>query len=336
MKKLKRIVLIIVALIVAGYFAGPKAEKPELNNELPVVQASIDNIQGYIDHREQQLKLKPDNEARIIWANDSMKVQTEFCLLYLHGFSASWLEGYPVHVDFAKRYCCNLYIPRLQAHGLDTIEPLLDYDPAKQWESAKEALMIARMLGKKIIIMSTSTGGTLSLKLAAEFPEYVHSLIMYSPNIRINNPAAFLLSGPWGLQLARKITGGNYRITNTDFSSKECQYWYCRYRLEGVVGLQCLVDATMKKETYARVKVPVFVGYYYKDEKNQDHTVKVSSILKMFDELGTPADKKVGEAFPDAGTHVIAYVYESKCVDKVKASTFSFADKVLGLRPVNQ
>jgi hypothetical protein len=35
------------------------------------------------------------------------------------------------------------------------------------WESAKLAYAIGKQIGKKVILMSTSTGGTLALKLAA-------------------------------------------------------------------------------------------------------------------------------------------------------------------------
>ena len=57
----------------------------------------------------------------------------------------------------------------------------------KLWNSAKEAYAIGKQLGKKVIIMATSTGGTLALKLAAEYPE-IAGLILLSPNIAINDP----------------------------------------------------------------------------------------------------------------------------------------------------
>jgi len=334
MKKFKRILLILVLCLIAAFMIGPKPAEPVFTNTIPEIKANIDEIETVIISREQQEKLKPDNQARIMWANDTLREKTEYCLLYLHGFSGSWYESDPVHINFARRYGCNAYFPRLHAHGLDNEEPLLDFDPEKLWESAKEALSVARILGQKVIIMSTSTGGTLSLKLAAEFPDQVHSLIMFSPNIRLANKASFILSGPWGLQIGRLFFNGRYRITGTDFNSKECQYWYCRYRVEGIVRLQQLLDATMNKETFERVNVPVFAGYYYKDKENQDPTVRVSSILNMFGELGTPDDKKVGMAFPDAGAHVIGCELLSNCSGEVATATFDFAEKVIGMTPI--
>jgi len=333
MKRIKRFLLIVLAIVVVGYLLGPKPPKPELNKDLPVVQGSLRTLESNIQKKESLEQIKSDNEARIIWAKDSIVERTDYCLLYLHGFSASYYEGFPINVEFAKRYGCNAYFPRLAAHGLVTEDALIDMTPDRLWEDSKEALLIARTLGKKVIIMSASTGGTLALKLAADFPEYVEGLILYSPNIRINNGSAFLLSKPWGLQIARKVYDDKYRITNEDFESKDCQYWYCKYRLEAVVYLQQLVDATMKPETYKRVTAPVFLGYYYKDKENQDQVVKVDAMLDMYDKLGTNPDRKVKMAFPEAGEHVIASELTSGALEEVKKATFDFAENILNLKP---
>ena len=333
MKKIFRFLMLFLLLIMVVYILGPKPEPAKLSKDLPSLSASISSMEEYVEENDKGLKIKPDNESRIIWANDSIKERTEYCLLYLHGFSASWYEGYPANVEFAKHFGFNAYFPRLASHGIVTDDPLIDMTPDRLWESAKKALMIARGLGKKVIIMSTSTGGTLGLKLAADFPEYVDALILYSPNIRINNGAAFLLSKPWGLQIGRKVAGGKYRTPSNDFGPKECQYWNCKYRVEALVYLQQLIDETMKKETYEKVSAPVFLGYYYKDDEHQDETVKVSAMLKMFDQLGTPKTQKVKEAFPDAGNHVIACELTSGCYKQVIDETIKFGVQVLGLKP---
>ena len=333
MKRALYILLSVLLVLTFAYFLGPKPQKPVMNNEFPTVQGDLVQLEKWITDREQTLKTKPDNEARFLWANDSVKGKTKYVLLYLHGFSASWFEGSPVNVDFARHFGCNAYFPRLASHGLITPDALLDMTPDRLWESVKEALTVAGQLGEKVVIMSTSTGGTLSLKLAAEFPEKITGLILFSPNVEINNSVAWLLSKPWGLQLARKSAGGNYRITNPDSTAKDCQYWYCKYRLEGIVYLQQLLEATMKEEVFKKVTVPVFLGYYYRDEKHQDPTVRVDAALKMFDQLGTQADVKVKMAFPEAGDHCIASSMYSKSVDEVRAASFAFAEKFLGMKP---
>lgn len=334
MRKFIKVILILIAILVVVFIAGPRYPSPNLSDTLPVVQIQTDQFEDYSMIKESGLKIKPDNESKIFWANDRMKDKTAYCLLYLHGYAASWYEGNPVHIDFARRYGMNLYAPLLASHGIDTTEALMDMTPDRLYDSAKEALVAAQVLGDKVILMSTSTGGTLSLKLAAEFPELMDGLILLSPNIEINNPAAFLLSKPWGLQVARSVFDGKYRVTNPDSSSVDCQYWNCKQRLESSVYLQQLVEATMTKETFENVAEPLFLGYYYKDEEHQDPTVKVDAMLRMFDQLKTPADQKQKQAFPEAGTHVIGCKLYSGAWQDVEKATFQFAEEKLGLRPV--
>jgi pimeloyl-ACP methyl ester carboxylesterase len=333
MKILSRFLLWLVIALVGVYLFGPQPPKPKLNRALPVVTSDLNILEKQILDHEKSFKLKPDNGARFIWRNDTVKGKTEFVLLYLHGFSACWYEGNPVNTGFARYFGCNAYFPRLASHGIDTTEALVDMTPDRLWESAKEALAVASQLGQKVVIMSTSTGGTLALKLAAEFPERIHGLILFSPNVKINNSMAWMLSLPWGLQIARKNTGSNYRVWSEKWDSKECQYWNCKYRLEGVVYLQQLVETTMKEKVFRKVKVPVFLGYYYKDDEHQDKTIRVDAALKMFDRLGTPLGLKKKQAFPDAGDHCIACELYSKSVDEVRQATFAFAEEVLRMMP---
>ena len=129
MKKLKRYLLILLLVLVAGYLLGPKPPKPELNKNLPSLPTSVRNLESYIAEKESEYSVRPDNESRIFWANDSLKERTDYCLLYLHGFSASWYEGYPANVEFAKHFGMNAYMPRLASHGLETEDALVDMTP---------------------------------------------------------------------------------------------------------------------------------------------------------------------------------------------------------------
>ena len=329
MKALKIIVGIVI-LVFLIYFLGPVMPDPVLNSKLPVVN---EPIQEFVAHLESIEKIRPGNEAKILWANDSVKAKTEYVLLYLHGFSASRQEGFPVNEDFSKRYNCNAYLARLASHGLVTENPLIDMSPDRLYESAKMALVIASQLGKKVIIMGTSTGGTLGLKLAADFPEMVAGLILYSPNVRIKQKASILLSKPWGLQIARLNFGGDFRVTSDDPSGEICKYWYCRYRAEGTVFLQQLIDVTMTEETFSKVRCPLFLGYYYKDEEHQDQVVEVKAALDMFSKVSTSIPERQARPFPEAGSHVIACNLTSKSYRDVETTTFEFAESILKMVP---
>lgn len=328
------IFFLIALFLVLFYFSGPRLPRTPLNTELPVIPVGIDRIDEYVQGKDKGLPVKPGNEGIILWA-DTVGQPTEYVLLYLHGFSASRQEGYPLTHDFVQEFGVNAYLPRLAEHGLEAEEPMLNLTPEKLYHSAQEALMIAHVLGKKVIVMGTSTGGTLALMLAADFPQLVDALILYSPNIEIKNRFAPLLSGPWGLQIARLFQGGKYCISGDEPGSEDSKYWYNRYRVEAQVYLQQLLDMRMNREEFARVHQPVFLGYYYKDREHQDPTIEVKAALRMFDELGTPEDQKVKLAFPEAGVHVIAYGAASKAIPEVREQTFEFARQILGLKSVN-
>lgn len=331
MKQVLRFLLILTVLLLVVFLSGPKPPKPVLDNTVPEIKAGLNQLDASIEDKERNLPVKPENASKIIWENDSLKTKTAYCLLYLHGFSASGYEGFPTHINFARHFNANAYIPRLASHGLDVPEPLLDMTPDRLYGSAKEALKVACLLGHKVIIMSTSTGGTLSLKLAAEFPDQIAGLLLLSPNIRINNPSAFLLSGHWGLQIARVFFDGKYRYVSDDLNAGECRYWNCFYRLEATVYLQQLIDATMNEKLFNRVSTPVFLAYYYQDEAHQDQTVRVDAMLKMFDQLGTPAALKQKQAF-HAGTHVIGCETFSKAQPEVEQACINFATQVTGMK----
>jgi hypothetical protein len=67
-----------------------------------------------------QRRLKQDNGAKIVWANDSLKQATDYCIIYLHDFPASGRRN-PVHRNIAAEFGCNCLCP-LAEHGIDTSE----------------------------------------------------------------------------------------------------------------------------------------------------------------------------------------------------------------------
>jgi esterase/lipase len=324
MRILKIVILSILALFVI-YFLGPQPPKPELNDVLPTV-ASINALDASIAAMEATHKIKPNNEAKIIWA-DSSKTQTEYAIVYLHGFSASQMEGDPVHQNIAKQFHCNLYLARLAEHGIDTTEDLMNLTAENYWESAKLAYAIGKQLGKKVILMGTSTGGTLALQLASIYPE-IAGLILYSPNIEIFDPSAPLLNNPWGLQIGRAVLKSNY----VDIKYKDSaypKYWNSHYRIEAVVALQNLLEATMTEATFKKIHQPTLALYYYKDEAHQDNVVKVKAIQKMIQQIATPSNLKMEMAIPNAGNHVLASPIVSKDIVSVEQATAKFIQELI-------
>lgn len=330
MKFLKGFGIFLLILIVV-YFLGPQPARPKLSTDLPAVPAAPAALEQYINANEAKHKLKPDNEARIRWLYDSLKEKTEYAVVYLHGFSASQEEGDPVHYSFAQKFGCNLYLARLEDHGVDTTEPLANFTADRYWNSAKEAYAIGKQLGKKVILMSTSTGGTLALKLCAEYPE-IAANIMLSPNIAINDGNAWMLNNHWGQQIA-ELAEGKHRIID-DTTALYAQYWNNRYVTKSLVQLEELIECTMKESTFRKVKQPSLLLYYYKDKKHQDPVVKVSAMKRMFNQLATPENLKRQIAVPNAGDHIIGSYVRSKDIQTVQEECDKFAMEVLKLQQV--
>jgi esterase/lipase len=330
MKRFLKIIAALVALLVIVYFLGPKPAAPIYNNNLIQVPAEPAALEDYISAKEAAHKVKPDNEARIVWANDSTKAKTPYVIVYLHGFSASQEEGNPVHRNIARQFGCNLYLARLSEHGIDTTDALMNMTATSLWESAKEAYVIGKQLGEKVILMGTSTGGTVALELASNFDD-VAGLVLYSPNIAINNPSAFLTNNPWGLQIARMVIGGKENVLK-DRTDTYKKYWNHQYRLEAIVELQELLETTMIPSHFNKIKCPLLTLYYFKDEKNQDPVVKVSAMKEMFEAVGTPATLKRMIPIPGAGNHVLASPIQSNDIVSVEKETALFLEQIMKLK----
>ncbi|HXA02895.1 MAG TPA: hypothetical protein VNW99_12950 [Cytophagaceae bacterium] len=331
MMKFLKISCLVIAALVIIYILGPSPAKPVINTTLPGIKINLNNLEIEIKQEEEKtFNIKEDNQARIVWHDSAQKNKTPYSIVYIHGFSASQGEGIPLHRAFAERYGCNLYLCRLYEHGLSEKEPMLNLTPEKLLESAKKAVAIGKKLGDKVILMSTSSGGTLSLYIASGNPD-VYSIITYSPNIDLYDEKSWLLTEPWGLQIARIILGGKYYTFSgpTGFE----KYWTPKYRIESIISLKSFINATMNQETFGKIKQPVFMGYYYKNEEEQDKVVSVKRMQEMFAQLGTPGNLKRKINFPESGTHIIASDIWSKDILHVKEETFKFAEDILKMEP---
>ncbi len=325
---------LFVAVLIVGYLLGPSVHPDAIKNEIGVINGNFSRpelvkLEQHIAESEGQENLRPDNEARIVWADSLHKVKTPYSIVYLPGFTASWAEGDPIHKQIAKHFGCNLYLARTHEHGLNSPDAFKNLTPLNYAGSAEDALTIGKALGEKVIVMGTSAGGMLALYLAAHHPE-IDGLILYSPCIAVANPALKLATGPWGKQILDQVFNGEY-VVNTHYKGGRTKYWLPQYHTNGLITLQTMLEELMTPEQFQKVKQPVFMGYYYKDEEHQDKVVSVPAMLEMFDELGTPASQKQKVDFPNAGEHVIASHFTSGDLQGVYQATEKFMTTVLKL-----
>ena len=172
-----------------------------------------------------------------------------------------------------------------------------------------------------MVLISTSTGGTLSLYLASKH-EDVAGLLLYSPFVGLKNPMMNQITTPEGREMFKSMIGGE--VQQMDRPEPISKYWSTQYHINAYVALIGMLQQTMVTETFEKVNCPVFMAYYYKNETEQDQVVSVPAMLEMYDQISTPEDKKVKQAFPETGNHVIASELRSKDWESVLEASKMF------------
>lgn len=282
---------------------------------------SIETLDKSLEEKEARIPdLKADNNAIVSWANEKGK-PTDLVFVYLHGFGASRMEAEPVVSKLAKEFKANVFYARLKGHGRRGVEGFKDLSKENYLASAEEALEIGKLLGQKVVLISTSTGGTLSLYLASQNPE-IAGLIMYSPFVGLKNPMMAQITTPKGREMFEAMIGGETQEMNRP--EPESKYWSTAYHINAYVALIGMLQKTMTLDTFEAVKCPVFMAYYYKNEEEQDKVVSVSAMLDMYNQLGTSDSIKEKQAFPDTGNHVIASDMRSKDWESVLNASRTF------------
>lgn len=322
MKKRYWFGLLFLVAIIITYFLGPVPSEPVYTSNLPEVSSNLKELEQYIIQSEDSMPTRKDNQARIIWQNKSLEI-TEYSIIYLHGFAGSYRDGYPVNQNIADTLQANIFYARWAGHGLKPPASLNDFDGENAWESAKQALKIGNAIGKKTIIMSTSTGGTLALKLAAAFPDKVFALVNLSPNLEDDQPGTFVLNSPWGYEIASLISfGENKKIEHEQEIAT--QYWDTIYPSRALVDLQVLVETTMTPETFKKVKSPVLTLYYHKNFMEEDEHVEVDIYEDVYKLFSTPDSLKKLVPLKTPGTHFIGSDIKSSDTEIVEKEIIEF------------
>lgn len=316
------VILLLFAIGVITYLLGPKPKAPKLNKLSFNLTSNLPLLEKQLDQDEKSTPgIRQSCKAKIVWADSTKKEKTKIVFLYIHGFGASEMEGDPIHRNIAKKYGANLYLSRLSGHGVNLGDSTMAKVTADDFVySVEYALAVAQKLGNEVIVMSNSFGGALSLWEASVHPE-IKALILYSPCVQTANKSASIFAKPWGLQLVKTMLGSavfEYKPYNDEYA----KYWTTRYHLNGMASFQTFLMYTMKKKTFEKVKCPVFMGYWYRNESEKDTVASVSAMLNMFDELGSVNKHKV--AFPNVANHELTTPILSKDIESVQIETERF------------
>jgi alpha-beta hydrolase superfamily lysophospholipase len=140
------------------------------------------NLEAYLTEQEQLFDdIIPGTEKKIIWAVEP-GVRTDMAVVYVHGFSATRQETAPLADLVANRLKANLFYTRLTGHGRSG-EAMLKGSVNAWLNDTVEAFEIGKRLGRKVIMMGTSTGGSAVTWMAAQpGTNALSACILISPN----------------------------------------------------------------------------------------------------------------------------------------------------------
>lgn len=223
-----------------------------------------DDLDGWLAAEEQQFSdIRPGTAKRIVWAGAKGE-KTPLAVVYLHGFSASAEEIRPVPDAVAKALGANLFYTRLAGHGRTSAamaEPV-----AGDWiEDMAEAMAIGRRLGKRVLILSTSTGGTLAA-LAAVDPDLREGLagvVFVSPNFGLKGAAGVLLDLPLVRYWGPLVAGAEQGFTPKN--AGQAAYWTTSYPTVALMPMAALVRVVRALD-FGAVRAPALFIYTAADQ----------------------------------------------------------------------
>lgn len=289
------------------------------------------DLQDYITKKEtSEGKLKPDNQARIIWNNPNTKSKTAISLVYIHGFSASQGDGKPLHTELAEHIGANLFLARLRGHGL--AEAPLENVRYQDWiRNTVEAITIGCHIGERVIVLGCSTGAALASIVAAHNPN-IAALMLYSPLVEFSDwrirhfPTGLLHAiSYWMLPKSRvKTVAAKKGITEY-----EEMYWYHDYPLKAVVELKKLVDLFKQMQPFSQLRMPLFLGYYHKNKRESDHRVYIPALEALKEEQLSPGSNRFIKNYKNSGSHILTNPWHNKAFSEVLCDSKQFVERFL-------
>lgn len=313
----------VVALCVFWVF-GPR-EPVDFDVAIgPVPDAA--GIDAYLSETEAAFPdIVDGTQKRVIWAGQAGQ-KTPVSVVYIHGFSATSEEIRPVPDMLAEGLGANLVFTRLRGHGR-TGAAMSEATVANWMQDTLEALEIGRAVGGRVIVLSTSTGGTLmaAAALREDAMQDVAGAIFVSPNFAVQSPAAVILTWPavrwWGPLIA-----GAERSFEALNEGHE-QFWTTRYETVALLPMAALVKAVDGLDL-SLVTVPALFVI-----SDQDKVVSPEKTRSVAQEWGGASDLEVLRmgAGDDPFHHVIAgRILSPGQNEAVSARMIEWARGVLG------
>ena len=259
------------------------------------------NINEYLKKTEEHLlDIKEGVAKKIIWANE-INTKTPISIVYIHGFTASSEEVRPLPDKIASDLNANLFFTRLTGHGRNPSAMELCSIP--NWiRDLHEAIEIGSRIGEKVILLSSSTGGTISVTSALDkkLSQKILGYIFISPNFGINNKFASMISWPFSEYWLKLILGKT--MTHKPRNDLNKKYWTMSYPTNALIPMAKLVREVNKKD-YSTVKKPAL--FYFSMEDEVVDPVKIREFITNWGGDSTTKIVKLSNQ-DDKFSHVLA------------------------------
>lgn len=238
-------------------------------------------------------------QKQIVWADPVSRARTPVVLVYIHGFSASAGEVRPLPDLVARALGANLYFSRLTGHG-QSGDALAEASVDDWIADFSEALAIGEQLGDKVVMMATSTGGTLVTWALAQ-PAYhgrIAAAVLLSPNYGLKAVGSFLLAMPFGRQIARLVIGSRrgFEPRNELHAAR----WTTDYPVEALIPMAHLVQLAARVPVETIDTPALFLHSPHDTVVRSDLTAKVAARWGAQTQIIDPGEVE------DPNHHVIA------------------------------
>jgi len=295
-KALSGVIVVLLAVVLLGPVNDFGPDTPTPRQAAPT---SINELDAWLAQSEAGFKdLRAGTAKGIVWA-EGEKRKTAWSVVYIHGFSATRLETAPVADEVAKALGANLFYTRLTGHGLNG--EAMGQASAQDWMAdTLEAIQIGQSLGDKVLVISCSTGSTLSTWLGTT-PQAtkVNAFVFISPNFGLKNKMSELINMPWGKQIATAVSGETISYEQTD--PREKTAWTGSYPTKALFPMMALVKKVRDSDLSA-FKTPVLVLY-----SAADQTVDPDNIKQAFADFGSTQKTIDAVIYSQSkGQHVLA------------------------------
>ncbi|WP_420641449.1 alpha/beta hydrolase [Candidatus Leptofilum sp.] len=294
-RKIVWIPLLIILVLALVFLAGPHVAV-----DTEIAPATLpDDLDSYLAASEAQFSdIVPNTEKTIIWAGEPGQ-QTEFAVVYLHGFSATRQESVPLSDNVAAELGANLFYTRFTGHGRSG-EAMAEATVNDWLNDTWEAYQIGQRLGEKVIVIGLSTGGTAATWLAAQ-PDTDNLLatVLISPNFGPNDPTSEILTWPWAEQIVNVVIGPERSWEPAN--EGHAQYWTERYPTRAILPMMGLVKLTRRADL-AGIQSPVLLIY-----SPNDMVVSPAKTEEIYAQIGA-ASKDIASITDaqDEDSHVLA------------------------------